>query len=1386
MAKAATYKVYNGSAWEELTFTPSSHTHTKSEITDLSGNLIYYIEGTGSTAGTWLGSHDDITEYYDGLTITYKIPVAGASTTKLNINGLGAVTVYMRGTTKVTTHYAVGTVVQLVYTTVNGTGRWYSSDYDANSDTKVTQAYRTTNENRPLLMSAGYTSANTSGSSATTSYWNPNIYANPSTGALYATTLYEGDTSLADKYSTLANTIKSLSISGKTITYTKGDGTTGTLTTQDTNTTYSAATDSALGLVMVGGVRTIANSDMNSTTSSSGRFYKVERSSATNQLFVNVPWTDTDTTYSKATSSALGLVKIGYSENGKNYPVELDSDGKMFVNVPWTDNNTTYTLSSFGITATAAELNYVDGVTSNIQTQLNGKAASSHTHSQYLTSTSSVSEAYLTWGGRNFAGSYGPIDAAMVPELGANRLAFFDPAAIIIEYSTDGGSTWTAYSTTDAAKSNLFNGNGATYTIGGSTTTGIDKTNHRLRITLNTKDELYTVLNKFCLSITTSGSSGCWCTIDARLQSNYEAGTDTWKVFANQVSISGWSGYNIINTSGITTYGNTKTSQYGQVRFTFGVTSHASTVTYPGLSVMKIMGFGGVGWTIPSTMAKTGNIFTYDHNQNVTFPAGVTATSFNGTTLYEGGTSLANKYSTLANTIKALSISGKTITYTKGDGTTGTLTTQDTNTTYSKATSSALGLVKIGYSENGKNYPVELNTDGQMFVNVPWTDTDNNTTYSIATASTAGLVKPVSVITKPTLQSVTTTAGKYYQVQMSSDGNMFVNVPWTDNNTTYTFTNKAATLSWGATTTIATVGGTDITVKMPANPDTNTTYSKATSSALGLVKIGYTENGKNYPVELNTDGQMFVNVPWTDTNTDTDTGATSVTVSGSGNAVTSASYDASTRKLTLTKGTTFLTSHQTMYYRPIQVNGTQILANTANTALNLKAGSNVSITNSSGTVTIAATNTTYSNATTSAAGLMSADDKKNLTYYVKGTQTASTNAWTGNLTQVSALYEGLTIRYRLPYAGASTGATLNLTLSGGTTGAKNVYRYGTTTQITTHFAANSVITMTYNGTNWIVDAFYDSNSYAYVRQYKTTTDATYPLLFAYETALPSSYDTKYTRKNSNLTFNPSTGQLNATILSAGIASSTNGKVVFQNTEGGTVTLTPGVESGSNVTLYLPENNGKRLMLGIATTDGIKYADDEGLVTNTLTTKTYVDNAVANAGGGSSGDCLGGWYSSASFNGDDGYMLGGEEKCIAMDASTGTFLYGTDDENSEIATVKDVAAASQYTLLSRNASVASGSNVSLASLLASYNDIMIIVRATHIANSGVAIKTTANSVLCSKLYTTAGTYYTKIVINRTSDGYTACDIGGSFGWVSGTALNLVVTSNGAATVVYYYR
>lgn len=101
--------------------------------------------------------------------------------------------------------------------------------------------------------------------------------------------------------------------------------------------------------------------------------YTLEKSVPSNAVF-------TDTKYSAfkgATTEAAGgtgLVPAPATGAANRY---LRSDGTW--QVP-PDTNTTYTLGSFGITATAAELNYMDGVTSNVQTQLNGKAASSHTH----------------------------------------------------------------------------------------------------------------------------------------------------------------------------------------------------------------------------------------------------------------------------------------------------------------------------------------------------------------------------------------------------------------------------------------------------------------------------------------------------------------------------------------------------------------------------------------------------------------------------------------------------------------------------------------------------------------------------------------------------------------------------------------------------------------------------------------------------------------------------------------------------------------------------------------------------------------------------------------------------------------------------------------------
>lgn len=224
----------------------------------------------------------------------------------------------------------------------------------------------------------------------------------------------------------------------------------------------------------------------------------------------------------------------------------------------------------------------------------------------------------------------------------------------------------------------------------------------------------------------------------------------------------------------------------------------------------------------------------------------------------------------------------------------------DNNTTYNEATADTLGLVKIGYASNGKNYAVLL-ANGKMYVNVPWTD--NNTTYTQATSDKLGLVKIGY-----------SANGKNYPVALDGNGKMYVNVPWTDTNTTYTNMGAASASASGKAglvpapaagaqakylrgdgtwqtppnTTYSNMGGATSSAAgsaglVPAPTagkqtsflrgdgtwvvPTNTTYAKANTTTLGLVMIGYTENGKNYPVELDSSGKMYVNVPWTDTNT---------------------------------------------------------------------------------------------------------------------------------------------------------------------------------------------------------------------------------------------------------------------------------------------------------------------------------------------------------------------------------------------------------------------------------------------------------------------------------------------------------------------------------------
>ena len=81
-------------------------------------------------------------------------------------------------------------------------------------------------------------------------------------------------------------------------------------------------------------------------------------------------------TLSNGTGTA-GLIKTSSTvTSNSGYTACPVIDGVPY----YKDTNTTYTLGSFGITATAAELNYSSGLTGNIQSQLNNKSSSTHTH----------------------------------------------------------------------------------------------------------------------------------------------------------------------------------------------------------------------------------------------------------------------------------------------------------------------------------------------------------------------------------------------------------------------------------------------------------------------------------------------------------------------------------------------------------------------------------------------------------------------------------------------------------------------------------------------------------------------------------------------------------------------------------------------------------------------------------------------------------------------------------------------------------------------------------------------------------------------------------------------------------------------------------------------
>lgn len=123
------------------------------------------------------------------------------------------------------------------------------------------------------------------------------------------------------KYADLSGTPEIPTVGNGTITIKQAGTVKGSFTTNqagnkeieltDNNTTYSAATQSANGLM----------------------------SAADKKKLDGVAASANNYSLPLAAAGTRGGAKIGYSQNGKNYPVQLDGE-KMYVFVPWTDTNT--------------------------------------------------------------------------------------------------------------------------------------------------------------------------------------------------------------------------------------------------------------------------------------------------------------------------------------------------------------------------------------------------------------------------------------------------------------------------------------------------------------------------------------------------------------------------------------------------------------------------------------------------------------------------------------------------------------------------------------------------------------------------------------------------------------------------------------------------------------------------------------------------------------------------------------------------------------------------------------------------------------------------------------------------------------------------------------
>ena len=285
-AGAATSVAWSGITNKPETYTPSSHTHTSSEVTDLATTV------AGLDAGT-----------VNGKTVASNVPADAVFTD----------TTYSADDT---TTVLDGTTFKLKSGVITAGSKGPTADVTGSNDTTVKIPKITVDTYGRVTALSEYTYT-----SKDTTYTHPSYTAQSS--GLYKVTV-DGTGHVSAVAAVEKSDITSLGIPGSDTTY-------------ESKTAVSEGTDVSL-------VTTGEKYVWNNKTDNTGTVTSV----AAGVGLAGGTVTETGTikaNLKSETASSLASNNITNTE-GRQYAVQVDSNGNLSVNVPWTDNNTTYTPGS--------------------------------------------------------------------------------------------------------------------------------------------------------------------------------------------------------------------------------------------------------------------------------------------------------------------------------------------------------------------------------------------------------------------------------------------------------------------------------------------------------------------------------------------------------------------------------------------------------------------------------------------------------------------------------------------------------------------------------------------------------------------------------------------------------------------------------------------------------------------------------------------------------------------------------------------------------------------------------------------------------------------------------------------------------------------------------